>query len=202
MGLSPREARAWRAFRQALPAFAIVGLSLALWAGGDALREAFSFDRSGIAAGEVWRLLTGHLVHLGTSHLVLNAAGVVLVWLLVGRAYSIREWAILSLAVIVAIDAGLWWLNPRLDWYVGLSGVLHGWLAAGSVNLLYRGRSDGWLLLGLLAAKLVFEQWQGLIPGSVESAGGPVIVDAHLYGGLAGAASGFVLTRLGARSGL
>ena len=202
MGLSPREARAWQAARQALPAFAVVGLCLVLWAGGDALRDALSFKRSGIAAGEAWRLLTGHLVHLGTSHMLLNTAGLVVVWLLVGRVYPARQWAMISVAVVVAIDAGLWWLNPRLEWYVGLSGVLHGWLAAGAVNLLIRGRSDGWLLVALVAAKLVFEQWQGPIPGSAESAGGPVIVDAHLYGGLAGAACGFVLTRFGARSGL
>ena len=44
-----------------------------------------------IAEGEYWRLLSGHFAHLGYPHLALNLAGLLLVWLLVGRLYAHRE---------------------------------------------------------------------------------------------------------------
>jgi len=165
-------------------------------------REALRFDREAIAAGEAWRLVTGHLVHLGTRHMLLNSAGLLLVGLLVGREYRLRDWAAVSLASIASIDAGLWWLTPSLDWYVGLSGVLHGWFAAGIVGALLKRRPDAWLLLGLLLGKLILEQLQGALPGSAAAAGGPVVVDAHLYGAVGGAVAGLLLIRLGGRRGL
>ena len=44
------------------------------------------------------------------------------------------------------------------------------------------------VLLGF-AAKIIFEQIYGPLPGSEQSAGGPVVVDAHLYGAIAGCIS-------------
>ncbi len=204
MGLNPRLDQVRRLVRDgapfALATAAISLLVLALLAGGTGVRDALSFDRGGIAGGEAWRAVTGHLVHLGPPHALLNVAGMLLIGLLVGREFSLRQWAIISLAVVASIDLGLWWLNPELDWYVGLSGVLHGWLAAGIVAQIVRRRPDAWLLLPILVAKLGYEQWQGPVPGSAEAAGGPVVVDAHLYGAIGGAIVAYALLRIGSRS--
>ncbi|MEE4161163.1 MAG: rhombosortase [Woeseiaceae bacterium] len=202
MGLMPRRKVSRQAVTAALPALTVAVLAAALAAGGDPVREVLRFDRQAIAAGEAWRLVTGHLVHLGTRHMLLNSAGLLLVGLLVGREYRLRDWAAVTLASMASIDAGLWWLKPSLDWYVGLSGVLHGWFAAGIVGALLKRRPDAWLLLGLLLGKLVLEQLQGALPGSAAAAGGPVVVDAHLYGAVGGAIAGLLLTRLGGRRGL
>lgn len=202
MGLTPRRKVSRESVIAALPALIVAVLAAALAAGGDPVREALRFDREAIAAGEAWRLVTGHLVHLGTRHMLLNSAGLLLVGLLVGREYRLRDWAAVSLASIASIDAGLWWLTPSLDWYVGLSGVLHGWFAAGIVGALLKRRPDAWLLLGLLLGKLILEQLQGALPGSAAAAGGPVVVDAHLYGAVGGAVAGLLLIRLGGRRGL
>ena len=94
----------------------------------------------------------------------------------------------MTVVLVVAIDAGFWWLNPSLDWYVGLSGVLHGLLVAGLVAGYRESPGENLLLLVLIAAKLGYEQWLGPLPGSESTAGGPVVVNAHLYGALAGAA--------------
>ena len=85
---------------------------------------------------------------------------------------------------MVAIDAGLWLCDSTVQWYVGSSGVLHGLMAAGAFAHLRRREPDGWVLLGLLVAKLVWEQRVGPLP----LAGGVVVVDAHLYGVIGGAA--------------
>jgi membrane associated rhomboid family serine protease len=39
---------------------------------GDAGRAALRYDRVGLADGQLWRLLTGHFVHLGLEHAALN----------------------------------------------------------------------------------------------------------------------------------
>jgi rhomboid family GlyGly-CTERM serine protease len=166
---------------------ALAVLAVALETAG--LREVLRWDRAAIDGGEFWRLLAGHLVHLGWSHLLMNVLGLVLVWLLVGAAFSAIGWVVVLALSVAAIDAGFWWLSPELGWYVGLSGVLHGILAAGAVTTLFRDperRLEAGVLIVLVAAKLLFEQLAGPVPGSNAVAGGAVVVDAHLYGAIAG----------------
>jgi rhomboid family GlyGly-CTERM serine protease len=176
----------------AVLALAALGLLLA----GDAGREALRFDRSGIAAGEFWRLLSGHLVHLGSSHTLLNLAGLVLVWFLVGRAFGWTQWLWIIAGSMAAIDLGLWFGAPSLQWYVGLSGLLHGMLAAGIVAGLAARSGEAAILAVVVAGKLAWEQFAGPLPGSEATSGGAVIVDAHLYGVIGGALVAAVLIRV------
>ena len=178
---------------------AIVMVSLALLASGDAGREWLRFDRTGIAAGEAWRLLTGHLVHLGETHALLNLVGLALVWFLVGRAFSARQWLWVIAGAVAAIDLGLWFGNPSLDWYVGLSGLLHGMLAAGIVAGLAGRSGEAILLAVVVAGKLAWEQLAGPLPGSEATSGGAVIVDAHLYGVIGGTLVAATLIRVRGR---
>ena len=161
---------------------AIVIVALALLISGDAGREWLRFDRTGIAAGEAWRLLTGHLVHLGVTHALLNLVGLALVWFLVGRTFSSRQWLWVIAGSVAAIDVGLWFGNPSLEWYVGLSGLLHGMLSAGIVAGLVARSREAAVLAVVVAGKLAWEQFAGPLPGSEATSGGAVIVDAHLYG--------------------
>ena len=158
----------------------VVAAMLAL--AGDTGRELLRFERAAIAAGEIWRLLSGHFVHLGWSHAALNTAGLLLIWYLVSGRFTATSWLIVGTLAIAGIDVGFWFLQPQLQWYVGLSGLLHGLLAAGVVAGLRTGQRDAWLLAAILVVKLGYEQLIGPVPGSVESTGGTVIVAAHLYG--------------------
>jgi rhomboid family GlyGly-CTERM serine protease len=178
----------------ALPV-AILAVSAGLAAAGDSAREALAFDRSAIAAGEAWRLVSAHFVHLGWSHFLLDSTGLLLVWFLVGGCLGPLRWLAVLGSVVVGIDAGFWFLEPQLVWYVGLSGVVHGLLAAGIVAGLGRDRPELTVLAVLLLAKLGWEQLVGPLPGSEASTGGHVITAAHLYGAVAGAAAGALLRR-------
>ena len=202
MGLSPRSPDVRQRIRAAIPALSILFLAGVLVAGGEAARTALRYERTGLMDSELWRILTGHFVHLGPEHFLLNAAGLVLVALLVASEFRLSGWAGISAAGVVTISAGLWFLNPELEWYVGLSGLLHAWLAAGVVGLIGTRRPDGWPLAILLLVKLAIEQWMGPVPGSAETAGGPIVVDAHLYGAVAGVLAALPATRLGRRRGL
>jgi rhomboid family GlyGly-CTERM serine protease len=172
---------------------AIILLALILYIGGESTGSGFRFDRTAISAGEFWRLASGHFVHLGGPHLALNAAGLALVWFLVGQVFDGRQWLLVLGMSLLTMDLGLWFLNPGLDWYVGLSGLLHGFLAAGLVARLRRPDRETLILAALVLGKLVWEQLSGPMPGSENTAGGPVVVDAHLYGALGGVLAALVL---------
>ena len=164
---------------------------------GTTARNRFSYDRAALLDAELWRLLTGHFVHLGVPHLLLNVAGLLLIWYLISASFTLRQWLFIALVTIAGIDLGFWFLQPQLVWYVGLSGLLHGLLAAGVVAGIAVKRVDAWLLALVLVAKLVFEQLLGPLPGSVEASGGAVIVVSHLYGAVAGTvAAGLVMIRV------
>lgn len=151
------------------------------------------YEREAILAGQYWRFMTGHLVHLGWAHLLLNLAGFALVWLLFGPLLRAAAWLTAAAASAAAVSAGLLWLAPHLAWYVGFSGVLHGLFVAGTVAAWQAGDRGALLLLAAVAAKLAWEQWQGAAAGTAALVGGAVVIDAHLYGAAGGLL--FVLLR-------
>ena len=154
---------------------------------GTGADELLRYQRDAIIAGEWWRLFSGHLVHLGLSHMWLNLAGLLLVWALVGKACSLRIWWWLIAFCLLGISLGLLWWLPNLNWYVGLSGVLHGVLFAGSLRLALRGEREAMVIIVVMLAKVVWELWNGPLPGSREAAGGEVVVQAHALGCLCAA---------------
>jgi len=158
--------------------------------GGDAARDALSFDRSAIGAGQWWRVLSAHFVHLDLQHLLLNGLGVVLMWALFARDYSPLRWLAIYLFAALTISAGLWFLNPEIEWYVGASGALHGVMTAGTLAHLKRRDLDGWILAVFIVTKLSYEQFAGSMPfaGAAHT-----IVDAHLYGAVGGLVLAFFL---------
>ncbi len=146
---------------------------------GDNVSQLLRYDRGAIAAGGWWRLLTAHIVHLDVHHLILNELGLVLVWSLFARDYDAVEWCAIVLSGALAISSGLWWLSPRVGWYVGASGVLHTVMGAGVAKHLAERSWDRWILAVGLCAKLAWEQWGG-------PAAPLIVVDAHLYGATCG----------------
>ncbi len=177
----------------ALPA--VIALVLfGLMLGGEPVAAALRYERGAVLSGEVWRVLTAHLVHADWVHLAWNVGGLALVFALFAGEYSRRDWLLVMLASTVAIDLGFLLLEPGLAWYVGLSGVLHGLMAAGLVAWL-RERRDA-LTIGVAAVfvgKLVWEHLRGALPFTAESLAVPVIHEAHSYGAIGGVLCALVL---------
>lgn len=143
-----------------------------------------------VGQGQYWRLLTGHGVHTDLVHALMNlAAWPFVFWLAHGEA-SARQWALGFLFCVLGVDAGLWWFSPDVAWYVGLSGVLHGVLVWSALAAWRQARFPALAVLLGVAAKLLWEQIAGPLPGSETWIGHRVVVDAHLYGALSGGLCG------------
>lgn len=159
--------------------------------GGDELRAALRYERAAITGGEWWRLATAHVVHLDPGHALLNALGLILMWALFARDFTPGRWAVVLALSVAAIDAGFWFRDRSLEWYVGSSGVLHGVMVAGTIAHLRRRDLDGWVLAAFVLVKLAWEQGSGALP--LAAPGDTVVVNAHLYGALGGLAAGLGL---------
>jgi rhomboid family GlyGly-CTERM serine protease len=172
---------------------AIAGIAGLIELAGDAGRLALRYDRTAIAAGEYWRLISAHLVHLGPSHLAMNVLALAILAFVLPALASMRQWLIVSLSAAVFIDLGLYAFHPDVAWYVGLSGVLHGYWAAGVVLAFGEGRRDAAALAILLLVKLAYEAAFGAVPLSGEVAAGPVVTVAHAWGAAAGTSSALLM---------
>lgn len=168
-------------------ALAVVALVVMIM--GDGVAETLRYQREAILEGDLWRLLSGHLVHLGWVHLLLNLAGLVLMWVFAGDSLTASGWWWMIVFCALCVSLGLLLFNPQLQWYVGLSGILHGLLLGGLLARMIGGSRDLILLLVVLAVKLSWEQFSGPLPGSETGIGGTVVVDAHLYGAIGGGLS-------------
>ena len=166
-----------------LALLAALALPWALWLGGPEWTQALRFERAALLQGQWWRLVTGHWVHLGARHLLLDSAGLVLLWALYARTLRPRNWPLVLACAVAAIDAGLWWAEPQVQWYVGLSGLLHGAWAAGAAALCTRRDRAGAMMLALLVGKLLLEYRTG---ASVLTGAFPVVTAAHFFGALGG----------------
>ncbi len=162
--------------------------------------DLFDYRRDAIADGQSWRLVSAHVMHLSVAHAVLDLAGLLLVAWIFDAELTARHQVFTCLVGAATIDASLWMLHPEVDRYVGLSGLLHAWFAAGATRWLLAsphesggdlvGRKRLWgaaLLIGL-AIKLALEARHEAFWLTGWSF--PVVTAAHRWGGVAGCAVG------------
>jgi rhomboid family GlyGly-CTERM serine protease len=178
----------WRATGLAITAIA---LYLVLGAApGD-----WVFDREAIAAGEWWRLITGHWVHGDLQHATWDIAALVLF----GMLFEARLQSRLPLVLLVAsigVDAWLWWGVPTLRYYCGLSGILNGLLILGLMQLWRDERHPLALLTAVGAAlKIVLEMSTG--QALLTETAWPSVPTAHAAGLLCGLVMAAVIPVMG-----
>lgn len=149
-----------------------------------------------LESGQWWRILTGNLVHLGYPHLLLNLAGLILITLLLAHALTARQWAFTGLCSMLGVSFGLLIFDPQLVWYVGLSGALYGLLLGGAIAEFRNHKPIACLIGAYTIGKIIWEQLYGAVESSEAITGGNVIVNAHLYGMIAGAVAVLALLAL------
>lgn len=171
----------------------LIVVSIGLAFGEEEMRLLGRYDRAAVAGGEIWRLVTGHLVHLSWGHTWLNLVALLLMTVLLDDLMRARDWVVAFVLAASAIDAGLFFLEPDVSWYVGLSGSLHGVMVVGAIAMLRETSTMAVILLVGIICKLAWEQWLGPIPFSESTSGGAVLVDAHLLGAIGGLLASILL---------
>lgn len=158
------------------------------------------YDRYALMDGEIWRAVSAHLVHLSLPHLLLNLLGLLLICECQWGDLLIRHGIGLLAFSAVVISVCLWWLQPELLWYAGMSGILHGlWAGCALYGLQHTAQALPQSRLVyfagaiLLIAKLLGEFYFGPSENTASLIGGNVVVASHLYGALAGGGYAFCL---------
>lgn len=160
------------------------------------------YQRREILAGEIWRVVTGHFVHFGASHLAWN---ILVVLVAGGWAESLAPGRVRFywLTAPVALGVTLLVLDPALATYGGLSGVATG-LVVLLASALWRrgGRDRTWAagLLGLIALKLLADAggWGGVVRYADAAVG--TVPLAHAAGAMWGAGVALARRPTGSRA--
>jgi len=176
--------------KHSLIVFIIALLSILVFAGeyffGGSITQALVYQRELITQGEVWRLFSGHLLHTNGFHLLLNLAALIMLWVLHGCFYSIKNYSVLFLFCSISTSLGLFFGNPSLIEYVGLSGVLHGIFVFGAIMDILSKDKTGYLLFIGVWLKITHEQIYGASSDVSDLIEANVAIDAHLWGAVGG----------------
>jgi rhomboid family GlyGly-CTERM serine protease len=149
-----------------------------------AWRDTLLYDRPALARGELWRTWTGHLVHFGWPHFVADAG----LWFILGWQLERRHpwFSRLAVALMPAfISAVLYWLDPAMIRYGGLSAVNLGLLLFLALQGWQRNWTD-WFwpaVLAIYVGEVIFEIRQGGQGGGMirfDDPGVHVATNAHL----------------------
>ncbi len=162
----------------------LAGLAAGFYLAAGPAPEFWVYARQGLAEGQLWRLLSGHLAHSDRAHLGWDLGALLVLGWAFEPLLRDRFWPLLGVAAL-AIDAGLWLGLPGLAYYCGLSGLLNALLAVGLWRLWLLGRHPLVPVTGLLS--LLKPLWE-LAAGKAlfTSTLWPSLPEAHLLGLAAG----------------
>ena len=117
---SPRPVALWQC------ALALCILMAVLQALPTSWRGLLRYEEQALSAGQWWRVLTAHWLHLSWAHAAINACGLLLCCALADASWTAQRLLMRMAALSVLVSLLLWVISPQIPDYVGLSGVLYG----------------------------------------------------------------------------
>jgi len=126
------------------------------------------YDRDRISSGEIWRLLTSHWAHWSAEHLLWDVV-VFMILLALSFRINLKETGIVLGSASAVIPLGLYFLQPELICYRGLSGLDTALFAFVAVHLVKSLKQKGdrvgqvlvLMILAGLGLKIAFEAFVG-----------------------------------------
>jgi rhomboid family GlyGly-CTERM serine protease len=172
----------------------LTGLALGLFLSFGAAPEAWVFDRTAIAQGEWWRLLTGHWVHSDLEHAAWDIGALLVLGLLFEPRLKAKLFSVLILGSL-GIDLWLWYALPSLSYYCGLSGILNSLLALGLLQMWRELRHP---LIWMTAVGAILKiVWEIALGGALlTTTAWPSLPEAHAVGFLCGVLAALIYSRL------
>lgn len=138
-------------------------------------------------AGISYRWMSAHFVHLGFQHTLMNVAGALAIWLLCVSVLPANLLVTLLLLLPLGISAGLVGGAELPLSYRGFSGAIEGFFVVGVIWQWWLSRIFSVVLGAFVVGKLIVEQMPNFDDTYLmDSIGGLVSVDSHLYGVIVG----------------
>ena len=175
-----------RPSRTILAPTSILLLTLLCWLAEPFSSEYLAFQRQQITDYYWWQFVTANIVHTNFTHLLLNAMGIALLWIIHGRYFSVKGYWLTCLALGLGVTFGILIFSPHLNWYSGFSGILHGLFVIGACKDIVARVALSWILFIAVWLKIIYEQVFGqsdLVASLIDA---NVAIDAHLYGAVVG----------------
>lgn len=149
--------------------------------------ESLSLYAAEVDKGEIWRILTANLVHFGWIHTAMNLLAFLLCCYAFFSKTSILNFLLLLLICFLFVGLGIYFFNPYYTPYAGLSGAIHGLIAAGILLTREYPRWLRWCVGILFAGKIIYENSSYFETTDLQNLiGAQVAVEAHLYGAIGG----------------
>ena len=165
----------------------IAVLCIIVYLAGDGLAATFQFDREAITDGDIWRLMTSHITHLSFAHLALNLLALGLCTYVANPKNSSLYLGVMWCWLMAFTGIGLYFYALDLNYYVGLSGALHGALLIAIVPSPYYSRLIRTVVVMVILGKVIWEQTSFYNDmGNAELIGGRTEARSHLLGVIAG----------------
>lgn len=155
-----------------------------------------AYYHTGIEQFEFWRLITATFCHTNLNHLIMNLVGLLIILSLFIQTFKKIRLFPLIIFNSLFIGLSLFFLENDVRWYVGFSGVLHGLFSYGAIHDIHNKNKWGYLLGVGLIAKVAYEQFFGAEQSTIELIGASVLVNAHLYGLIAGVLFYFMTVKI------
>ncbi|MCP4663805.1 MAG: rhombosortase [bacterium] len=162
---------------------------------GPALGEWLAYDRAAIAAGQLWRLITGHWTHWSADQLGWDLLIFALLGIFWERTGQRRLFLVCAVGSALIISLTVWFFLPEIGFYRGLSGIDCALVTAVAVQSLQRSVKSGQrgLSLALTAVlvgyflKILYEFTTGsTLFVSSENSTFTALPLTHLVGGIIG----------------
>jgi rhomboid family GlyGly-CTERM serine protease len=144
-----------------------------------------SLDIGKTRQGELWRMLSGHFVHLDWQHYTMNMVGLSLCIAVFYKDLSAKHWFFSAIFIAIFSSSGLLFIYDGLSRYVGFSDVLHGWILVGTIAIFHKEPKLSIIVFVLFWLKIL-EENLNLQFFTSYGVSGHVAKESHILGAVGG----------------
>ncbi len=134
-----------------------------------------------VSNGQWWRIFSANFCHSNWNHWMLNIAGLWLMDLFYQPVLSQKSRSgLLIFCMLLNVLMLHFWM--KINWYVGLSGALHGYLIGGALLSWNKSKLLNFAIIFITTTKLVAESIWQINSETEKLIGANVLEEAHSFG--------------------